>query len=190
MHAEQWRTHTHRHKCQLNNKHTRPAHSNQSSPMGQGSGCQIATVTQAKFNSDFTFHSGSRFHLLYKQINSKREVRAGQLLPRVSFLSLFFFLFLFPVGLRQEASGPSCGSRLFEKHPQGRMQICVNVHRHSVYLTKRRKSNSRPGGLFHYKAVSPRGRKGLFSLSSTDTVYIRRAENPSEDKALHHNICI
>lgn len=38
----------------FNNKHTRPARSDQSGPAGHGSGCQIATVKEAKFDSDFT----------------------------------------------------------------------------------------------------------------------------------------
>lgn len=37
----------------FNNKHTRPARSNQSGPTGHGSGCQITTVKQAKYDSDF-----------------------------------------------------------------------------------------------------------------------------------------
>lgn len=37
----------------FNNKNTRLARSNQSGPTGHGSGCQIAPVKQAKFDSDF-----------------------------------------------------------------------------------------------------------------------------------------
>lgn len=136
--------------------------------MGRGSGCQIATVTGARVNCHSAGSVCSK-----KQINSKRGVRAGQLLPR------------------QGISGPSRGALLPQTplHRAAR-ESCSDVHRHSIYLTKRRKSDCTQGGLFLPETCLHEGGKGLFSLFSTNAVYISGVENPPKDKVLRDNICI